>query len=544
MKHAIMGAVIASWTISLALGGSAQAQHMSNLDRAAADQALAAIGLDGGANPVITFDRATFRSGNYTFTNLVIQYQASVETGPASGDLPEGKSVMPASGTQETRLEEIHIARMILDSPRLDAAGNLLLHALVLEDIATSDDPRGIRVERIALEAPNPAMSADLGRALRGDRSDEIGSNWNLYQFGLLALENMSGMGREPDAVFALSLDRLAFIDYTAASLGRFEFLGFAVEGETETGTMTVALDEFSVDGLVTSTYAGLMDAMASGAGEAEMTRAYYATDIEDQMDLLDRAQMRGLNMVVPGLTLSLDELVVTMGRRQDVFDTHAHLGTLRMVPDPAVAEGAQIANAIGMLGYDSLELSLEANSVYDPQTGRAYTAGDNYFELRDGLRLDMIQDIGGYLDYFANLRSLSDTVEPDEEARGQIMLQALSSLTINRIGLRLQDRSMLDRAIAAGAASQGITPEEMRAQVSLMVPVGLLAAPPQVPRALLEQAATAISSFITNGGVLVIDIAPPDTLSVGDLIAQAEAETFDIEALGLSITAEPPARQ
>ncbi len=48
---------------------------------------------------------------------------------------------------------------------------------------------------------------------------------------------------------------------------------------------MTVGLAGVSVDGLVTSSYASLMQAIANGADEDELTAAYYAADVEAQMD-------------------------------------------------------------------------------------------------------------------------------------------------------------------------------------------------------------------------------------------------------------------
>ena len=127
-------------------------------------------------------------------------------------------------------------------------------------------------------------------------------------------------------------------------------------------------------------------------------------------------------------------------------------------------------------------------------------------------------------------------------EETTELTMQAIAPLTINRLGLRLEDLSLLDRAISAGAASQGLTPDELRAQSGLMIAAGMMGAPPEVPRALLVEAATALTSFVSQGGALVIEMVPPAPLTIGDLMAQAEAEQIDFTALGLSITAEPPA--
>ncbi|WP_417469444.1 hypothetical protein [Maricaulis sp.] len=539
MKHALMGAAMAALLTGLAPAGTAQAQHMSRLDRSAADQAMEAIGLHRSDENRISFERSDFRAGIYTFTNVTFHYTPD----PEATDTDKGAAA-DDTGVQDPEPREIHADRMRLDSPRLDANGNLLLHGFELEGLSESDAQSSFLIRQMRLERPNPEMSADLGRMLRGDEVEETGSRWDLYRFGLLAMDDLTVTGSETDAAFELHLDRLAFRDYTTDTLGRFEFLGLAVQGQSEGEPVTASLAEISVDGLKTSSYSGLMEALAAGADEAELSAAYYAADPEDQMDMFDRAQIRGFDLEAPGISSTLDEIVMTMDRRHDGIWSHVHMGSLRLVPDSAAEAGAQLASAIGLLGYDELEMSLESNTVYDPEAGRAYTTGENYIQLRDGLRLDMVQDFGGYHQYLANIRAMSDrlaqTEDPDQSAA--LVLEALGPLSINRIALRLQDLSMLDRAIKAGAAAQGMTPEELRAQSGLMIAAGMMAAPPELPQALVTEAATALTSFVNQGGTLVIEMAPPELLTIADLMAQVESKMFDFTALGLRIAAEPPA--
>tara|TARA_R110000868_G_scaffold374055_1_gene638426 strand:- start:5189 stop:6832 length:1644 start_codon:yes stop_codon:yes gene_type:complete len=545
MKHALIGGAIVALVAGLAPFGTASAQHMPRLARSDADQAVAAIGLNRTNPERLSFERAEFRSGVYTFTNVIFHHTPEAEPGQ----------------DEEPELEEIHAARMIFDSPRLDADGNLLLHAFTLEDITSDDGDGAFRIERVSLAEPNPAMSADLGRILRGEGdAEEFDSRWEMYRFALLAMDNLALTGEEADGVFAIRLDRLAFIDYATDALGRFEFLGFSMDVEAEDGPVSVGLAEVSVDGLSTSSYSGLMEAAAAGADEAEMMAAYYATDFEDQMDLFDRALFRDFDMRMPGLAVTLDQIEMTMQERNALFESHVELGALRIVPDPTVAMGAEIAASLSLLGYESLEVSMEGNSVYDPQAGRAYTTGENYLELRDGLRLDLATDIGGYREYLANLRTLSAQAVLDAQAREDAgaktgdesdaetemapdyMFDAMDPLTINRIALRLEDRSLLARGFAAGAAVQGLTPEEMRAQAGLMVAAGMMAAPPEIPRTLLSEVAAALTSFINQGGSLSIELAPPVPVTIGELKTQIEDDAIDFTSLGLQATAEPPA--
>jgi hypothetical protein len=172
-------------------------------------------------------------------------------------------------------------------------------------------------------------------------------------------------------------------------------------------------------------------------------------------------------------------------------------------------------------------------------------TTGENQLTLRDGLRIEFTQDIGGYLEYIASMREFAINTSDDEDAAApdpDMLLQAMAPLFIHRFGMRLIDQSILERSLAAGATTQGITAEEMRAQASLLVGVGLMSAPPAVSRPMLAQIATAISSFINEGGSLDITLEPPQGLTVGEIAEIGKSETIDFDALGLTVTAQPPA--
>jgi hypothetical protein len=263
-------------------------------------------------------------------------------------------------------------------------------------------------------------------------------------------------------------------------------------------------------------------------------------------MKLADSVQVRGVEFTVPGIAIGLDELLVTMDLRGDVLSSHAHMGSLQIRPEGDSPTAAQFAAGIGMLGYDHLDLGFEANSRYDAEAGRMTTTGENYFTLRDGLRMEFTQDFGGYLEYMASLQAFAERAAESAEAEAAQtpgeMLEAMSPLIVHRFGMRIIDQSMLQRSLAAGAATQGITPEEMRAQASMLVGVGLMSAPPAISRTVLAQIATELAAFINDGGSLDITLAPPQALTVGEIAELGSAETIDFDALGLTVTAQPPA--
>lgn len=524
MKRALIAAALAALMASLAPVGSAQAQHMPRLEREAADAALAAIRLDGADNEFVSFGRAHFRSGIYTFTDVVL-HEGVAE--PGEDDAPT----------------EMRAARMILDSPRLDAGGNLLLHAFVLENISIDDGETRTGIDRIVIERPNAAMSADLGHALRGDARDDDALPWNQYRFGLVVMDNLVATNPDGEQAFSLSLERLAFIDYTVETLGRFEMTGFAYDGPGEAGPVHLGLESLTIDGMVTAAYARFMEAGAAGASQAALMAAYYDASLDNNMQFADRMALNDLRITASGIGITLDELTMTAELQGTDMVSRAQMGSLQIRQDGDSPAANAFSDAIGRLGYDHLDLGLEANTRFDTEAGRAYTNGINQVTLRDGLSIEFTQDIGGYFEYIAALNALA---APDAEAKtaadsDAMMLPAMAPLTIHNLGIRLVDQSMLERALAAGAARQDITPEEMRSQAAILVMAGVMSAPPEMPQALLMELATAVSSFIAQGGTLEIVMQPPTPVTIGEIRAQSEAGAIDFEALGLGASAEAP---
>ena len=50
-----------------------------------------------------------------------------------------------------------------------------------------------------------------------------------------------------------------------------------------------------------------------------------------------------------------------------------------------------------------------------------------------------------------------------------------------------------------------------LKEQTAAMVGMGMMSAPPEIPRPLLSQLSGALTQFINNGGSLTIDVTPPE---------------------------------
>lgn len=526
MKFHLLPALALSGLVATTIpAGGALAQS-----RADAEAALTRMGLLGRESDTFRYERADWSEGRYILSGVVVT------------DLDVDSKDVDLDTAGEMRIE-----RMIFEAPRIDASDDVVFDGLAIEGLSmTEPDSDGfVRLAHLAVEGPNAVMAADLARMISGD--DDFEPDWSAYRFDALGFEGFDAEGDGEEGPYDVAVEEFVLQDYGDIELGRMALMGVAVEATAENGPASFRLDELTLTGFRSSAYSELMETIAAGGDEDAVMDAYYRTAFTPQLDLFDRFTLRGLAGEAEGVAFAVDNLVGSVDKTGSRYAYSVGLDSARLVPDASQPAGAQVATALGMLGYEQVEMSLAANSVYDESTGRARTVGDNFIELHDGLRIEMTQDLGGYNEYYAALPAAAEALQgaaEDEEATAEqadAMMKLMAPIVLHDLSMRIVDLSLLDRALEAGAASQGITTEELRMQTAAMIGVGLLSAPPDVPRPLLAQLSEALTAFINQGGSLTVRATPPDPISIGVITDQIEAGTFDYNALGLSFTADAP---
>jgi hypothetical protein len=539
MKRILLSAVAASALLGACTPDSDDSPVvLVEVDQGMADAALLAMGLSGEGSNQITFESSDFTDGVYTFTNVTIR---PPDNGDDEEELSEPGPKNTDKGDQDVSdfdPEEIHADRMLITSPYMTDTGTVMMSAFALEAISVEDDDSTttVTLERFAVDQPNTIMAAELAAILLGDLDDDFEPSWDRYEFGNVSMDGFAVHGTDDDGDFAVTLNRFAMNNQTSDELGRFEIMNFAIDAVTETGPLNIRLGELSIDGLRTSAFSGLMNAIAEDAGGDAVSQAYLQSMANKSMDTYDDFALRDVLVDAGGVNVSLDSLTGTMTRDGDVIRSHTGLNSMTLSADASQASGAQLASALTMLGYEQINLSFAGETVYDEAAGRVYTAGENYILLEDGMRIDFTQDFGGYDAYFEAMeRFFQEGSDTDDVA------SLMRPLLINQFSIRLEDLSLLERGLNAGANLQGIPVEQLRAQTGMMIGMGLLSAPPEIPRAFVTELSTASTTFVNQGGSLTIDLSPQAPVSIGDLMDQAEAGTVDFDSLGLTIVADAP---
>lgn len=508
-----------------------------SVDQETGDSALTALHLANSGDGAVQYGGRSFDDGVYTFTDVVFT--------DMSDDEDETSEDGEAESGDDVDFDEIRAARMILASPRFDDNGDVIFDRLSIEE-ATFAEEDGDETgqggfESFVIETPNAAMVADIARGFSGeDQDSEDETDPSAYRFGLVALEGLSieGTDDESGGDFAVALNRLALDNYDGEHLDRFELMGLDINGvDAETGPVRITLAELSMDGIGQSFFApfteGMREAMAEQAGE--VAEAREMSDDYDPMDAYDAFAMRGLDINVGGILVTMDSLTASIDETRDGLVGVSEMTPLIIRPDTEYQLGAQMALGLGMLGYQQLEFTAAAESVYDVDNDRSYTRGDNYFEMTDGFRIESEMDVSGILEYSRRAMNLSMAQGDDFD-----VAEMLEPLMINRMVMRIEDHSILDRALTAGSAAQGMSKAELRQQAAAMITLGMLGAPAEIPRPLLTQLSEALVGFINEGGSVTITLDPEEPLSVGTIMEDAEANALDFDSMGLTITNEP----
>jgi hypothetical protein len=524
------------------------------VDETTASSALDALHLASSGDGAVSWDSRTFEDNTYTFTGVTFTFpddedesEAVEDDGTKSQD-GDDTDAMDESGTGEDGHNSITAASMTLTSPRFDDAGNVVFDRLSIDEIRIGehDEEFDGTLARFIIEEPNAAMASAVALGFSGESDIDVEMEEDRWTYGLFAIEGLNISGTDDGNSFAASLGRLAIDDLAEYTIGRFELLDFVVEGsDDEIGIIDFRLDEMSADGIgqaITYPFAAqfsMMNAALSGeAPNDDIADIPTLPEGFDPLDAYESAAIRGLSANVGGVTVQLESLTANVEDNGNEVRYVSEMTPLVIAPDTDYALGAQMALGLGMLNYSQLEFISEGASVYERNADRAYTDGENYFAMTDGFRIEIESDMTGLMAYSLAAMQMGYTMEdPDPE---QIM-SLLEPLVLNSLVLRLEDQSLMDRALTAASAMQGVSKEQLRMQAGGIIALGTMGAPAEIPRALLSEFSTAMTDFIANGGSVEVRMTPEEPVSVADLVAQAEGGNLDYEAMGISITAIPP---
>lgn len=484
------------------------AAPQTELTEAEAEAGLAAFNL---AEPGrITWDARTFEDGVFTFQNVSID----VEDTGAPLEIETLAIAAPRVEEEVARFDRLEIDGASVSEP-------------------TGGGVNTISIAQILVDQPGPDLSRLIADALHfrlEDRDPAPEDSLQGWTFTRLAMTGLNAELDEPgDGEASFALESLEADSFDGDTLQRAAMTGFVFDGvDPETGEITGRLDELSAEGLG----ADFLRTIAASGRDADVMPPLTF----DPSNTYERFTMAGLDVNVAGAIVSMPLMEGEVTERGGAIRQTASMEEMTLEADASGELGAQLAHGLSQLGYEALTFRYAADSVYDPETDRARTEGENFFLIENAMRLSLDQDLSGvqaYMDdYMAAVRAgaLED---------GELPPDVFAPLTIHSIALTLEDLSLLERALDAAAEAQGSTPAQLRLQAGALIALGLAAAPSQLPRPFVTALGEAVNSFIQNGGSITVAMDPAEPVSVGEIMAQGAK--VDVERLGLAVTAEPP---
>jgi hypothetical protein len=433
---------------------------------------------------------------------------------------------------------------LVIVNPSLDASGDVTMDSIAIEDFRVFDKTTGgAAFDRFIVDRPNRALAAyvaDIFSGAAGEAGYEIA--WRDFTAAEIGVEGLQLAFADELNAETLSgrIDRIAVTDHGGERIGRLEVIGLALQSYDPITPLSMRMGEFSFDDVDLAAMAPIFAAIEAELDDMEMA-AVINEATTSQLDIVGAMTVRDLEIGIPDLALSLDSALVETERSGELVRHESAIEGLALTPNPETEGGQTILSPLAMFGYDRIEIRMGGVQYQDEAADRVYTEGPYAIEIVDALRLDLEVDITGFLAMTrkeAELTASGALDESDPLRAAAADAEILSELTITSAALTLTDLSLLDRALAALAAEQGVTPDELRAQAGMFMAMGMMAAPPELPRPLLTDASAALTQFITTGGAVTIAMSPDAPYPLVRIFEEMGAEAFDFDALGLRVTA------
>lgn len=425
-------------------------------------------------------------------------------------------------------------ARLVMSGPQITEDGPVFAR-FELSD-AEIVDSTGLRTgfERLLIVDAGPEVAEAVAAALQGRDALLDGADPAAGRFGEMTLEalTVSGMSETGQPLeFSIALASARNGDGDRIEEVRLDTLRFQTTDD-QGAPVRVALDSLNGQGIAPA-LAGLSRTGASVPPSAPLAGALTPTG------QYERFSMAGLVVTAAGMRVDMPALsgeVEATGADRLVSRTVMERLSLGADPEGG-AQGAQFAQALNQLGYDTLEFSLENAVVYDLAADRVQTIDENYLRLEEGFTLRFEQAAQGVSAYAERYAAWLET---DAGQVGETPpADVFEPLKIERMVFALEDQSLLDRSLGMLAAMQGVSPEQLRVQAGAYVALGAAFAGDMVPAPLLSELQTALTGFIGQGGILTVSLEPEEPVSVGAFMGTGGAP--DTAALGLSVRHDAP---
>ncbi|MEO0713517.1 MAG: hypothetical protein AAFY37_06350 [Pseudomonadota bacterium] len=492
-------------------------------DASEAAAALTAMNLDTSGTGIVTFANKSVNGATATFTDVSIEIEDGDQPSVTAGTLT-------LEGLETTESGEASFGLMKLADitiPPSEGEG----------DTVTT-------IKGLSLVNPSPATAGYIAKVLGGGDHEAVPDAEGL-SFEGLALDTLLATISDEDGTsgtFGIETVNLGAQPDENVGSAVLEGMKLDIVDGADGQTAKMNLDNLTIAGADLK----LLEAVRDNVDDEEaMATALSAALYDNPIDPgFDSMSLSNFTFDIAGADFALPSMNYVVARNDAGEPTRLSLEpmTMTLSADPEGGEaGSELAGALGMIGYETIELNAAGASTYDPETDiLTYEAGENYFGLADGFTLNTGGKIEGYKAYSASLGDLMADPAALENGDPTAMMGAFSSLVVHNFELQFDDNSFVDRMFNLAAAQSGEDPAQLRNQAVMMTSMApMMAAGAGIDGALATEFAGAISSFLSEPGTLTLKVAPETPLNIGALIESGDPSSLTKDSLGFSASNE-----
>ncbi|MAP96444.1 MAG: hypothetical protein CMK07_15975 [Ponticaulis sp.] len=510
----------------------------STTDSATVDEALVQLSLKESGSGRVDFEDQSISGADATFKNVLI-HTSDFDT---SDDVEDE---FDSAGVElDTEGSDILISEMVLAGLSMDDAGIANFKRMTLNSLKAvpgeGEEPSDVDVtaEMVELVEPTAELAAWLAGVFGTAEPSDIPEPENI-QFKSFKMKNFLAEGLDDEGEEA----RFAIASVSADEVTDLKIGDMAIEGmdlmftDPDSGSQGVfTLGKIGLKGMSTD----LIKAMSEDDEEAanDLLQTMYGNPVDPGFDgfvLTDMLfDMDGLNVSLPSMTYDVS-------RNKDGVPTRFNMPkfTLKVDADDAGGDiGAQVATALLSVGFESLEITGEGVSTYDPETDIA-TGEKSRFAIKDALTLEMTSKVGGLTKLGEVMQEMdSEAFASGEQDPQAMVMDMYSELDFYQLSFTITDDGVVDKALMFFAAQQGADPEQLRQlAVGTVQSLPAMASGFGVDPALATELSGAIASFLTDGGALTLSFDPEEPFTIDTFMGDPTLATK--ARLGFTATTE-----
>ena len=485
-------------------------------DPATAQAALTALELDAS-------DRLTFASNSLDGDTAVFENVTLIA--------PDGAEDFDEADIKADRLEIEGLA-MVDGKPNF---ARMVMSGLSIVPEDEADAGGSASIGSIELVNPSPAMAAWVADVLTEEDPGDLPEG-DVMSFDRWALNAINFQIDDEGETGSFLVDAIEINSLKDQKVGQMLLKNFAFDmvDEVEGTDVTANVDLFDVRGMDFSTIADAAE-NADALGESFMG---FATPSDPANPGYDTISVQNLDVDVSGATFTLPSMNSSVER--DDMGRAVKVVTEPFTMSLAGGEGEfgeMLSTQLATMGYETVELTMAGESSYDPETDTIeLDKGKNYWELKDGFRIDF----SGKYDGVSKLVEAQQDIGAEIADNPTAAMAMFEDVNFHNFEISLDDNGIVDRGFNAYAAQTGEDPQQLRNQVAgLLAMAPMMAGGSGIDMELINEASSALSSFVTDPKTLTISFAPAEPLGMETLMALEDPSAINKEMLGFSASNE-----